>query len=432
MALSDKLKLKNPIAAAAYFAISWISLAITLKLKLGSATDKLYAEDGGIYIQQAIDFPFPRDVFEPYAGYSDVTARIAANFVTLFPINLYTTVILALVSLVLALIGFIVFSSSQGEVKNPILRVLLAIGLILLPIGNFESIGNITNLHFYLMSGCLFLLLGKDLPNKKFFVGSIFIIISCLSTPLMIYYLPIIVIQKFLHYRHKIPISFNPYQISLLIGVILQMLFVFTLAYGDRNASSNHNLLKTIYLFMDRVIGSAIIPFWGYVSTSDSIQNTQVLIFRAGVVTFISLVSLFFFNYWYRSHSVDLVFPLSLLIGLLFYWFSIGYFFAPEPRYAIFAGYMLVCAVISTMGTVFARKGSRTAISLIITISLSTWVGSFTPSALRTFGPTVMEQITPASTKCDSQNKQVRIRLLPLNGNWELIVSCGKLERSKT
>ena len=400
-----------------------------LKLKLGSAADKVYAEDGGIYLQQAIDLPFPHDVFKPYAGYSDVTARLLGNFVSIFPVQSYTRVILLTVALVLTLTGYLLFLSSKDLLPSKTLRIVLALGLILLPIGSFESFGNITNLHFYLMSGCLFLILGPKLYQDRFYFGCIFIVVSCLSTPLMIYYLPLLTIHFFLLRLNGINFRFNRFHFSLLVGITLQFLFVFTLALGDRGSNSHHNLPKTIYLLLDRVIGSSLIPFWGYVSSADLNASLKNLLIRGLIAGITFGFFMYLFVLRYRSRTQLQVLPLSLTVGMIFYWLTLGYFFAPEPRYAIFAGYMFLVAIILTVVNSSHVKQKNWVTNLMVSAIILTWMGSFTPSSLRIVGPTVSEQIANASTFCKSEKARFRLMLLPVNAKWELVLNCSKLSR---
>lgn len=425
--ISKKFNSDSGLTKLAVFLFSWLSMTIILKLKLGSAADKIYAEDGGIYLQQAIDLPFPRDVFKPYAGYSDITARLLGNFVSIFPVQNYTIVILLTVALALTLTGYLLFLSSKDLFPGKAIRIISALGLILLPIGGFESFGNITNLHFYLMSGCLFLILGTTIREKRYYLGSMFIVISCLSTPLMVYYLPILMIHYFFLRMNRINFRITPYHIALLVGITLQFLFVLTFALGDRGSNSNHSFSKTLYLFFDRVIGSSLIPFWGYVSGADLEANSQKLLIRGMIAAFTFGIFVLFFvvRYGYLTHRQ--VLAVSLTVGMIFYWLTIGYFFSPEPRYAIFAGYLFLVAAILIVGNSFEGNKKNWAINLMISVIILTWIGSFTPSSLRTVGPTVAEQITKSAEVCKSKNAQFHLTLLPVNGNWKLVLNCSLL-----
>jgi hypothetical protein len=418
-------ELSSTLSKYAVFLFSWTFMATVLQLKLGSAIDKIYAEDGSIYLQQAIDLPFPHDFFIPYAGYTDIIARLLGNFVSLFPLQAYTRMILVTVSLVLTLTGYLIFLSSKEVIHSKVLRIVAALGLILLPIGSFESFGNITNLHFYLMTGCLFLLLGSKLPQDRFYTGCLFIVVSCLSTPLMIYYIPILLIHILVLRLNNIRFRFNSYHASLLIGLALQFLFVFAMAYGDRGSNSIQSLSKTVYLFFDRVIGSSLIPFWGYVSGSDLNNNLWNLLFRGMMAIIVFSIFIFMVVVNFRNQADRLVLPLSLILGMTFYWLTIGYFFAPEPRYAIFAGYLFLVAIILTIENSDKQTKKRWPTRLLISVIFLTWIGSFTPSSYRTTGPTITEQIANSIKICKSESTKFPLTLVPVNGKWELVLDCS-------
>ena len=57
----------------------------------------------------------------------------------------------------------------------------------------------------------------------------------------------------------------------------------------------------------------------------------------------------------------------------------------------------------------------------------ATWLGSFTPSAFRTTGPTIASQISPLDKLCLTEYSTVSIRLVPINAQWELKLNCDKI-----
>jgi hypothetical protein len=410
-----------------YFVLSWFAVGLTLSLKLGPAADAIYAEDGAIYLQEAIDFTFPKDFLLPYAGYTDITARALGNFVSLFPLEQYTIAILLSVSLVLTLTGFLVLFSSRETIQTFHMRILLSVGLILMPIGNFESIGNITNLHFYLMAGCLFLLVGKSLPENRNSFGVFFIVLSCLSTPLMIFYFPILFINILISIKNQIKFEFHRYHFALIVGIALQTLFIIMRAAGDRSSNLSLNVSRTIYLFFDRVVGSSVVPFWGYVSSENLTRSFRDLILRGIVGAAIFLLTTIIMIILYRKHRSQLVFPMTLVVGLLFYWLTLGLLFAPEPRYAIFAGFLFFTALIAIFD--IATQGSnKTLILFFITlICTATWLGSFKPPAFRTTGPSISSQISSLDKLCRTKYSIVPIKLIPINAEWELKLHCDKI-----
>lgn len=427
MAFVKLLDARRLFLRLACFVFSWFTVGLTLRLKLGSAADAIYAEDGAIYLQEAIDFTFPKDFLMPYAGYTDITARALGNFVSLFPLEQYTIAILLCVSFVLTITGFLVHYSSKDTIKNFRLRILLSVGLILMPIGNFESIGNITNLHFYLMAGCLFLLVGKSLPENRNSFGVSFIILSCLSTPLMIFYFPIVFTNILIYIKHRIKFELHRYHLALIVGIALQTLFIIIMAPGDRSSNLSPNLSRTIYLFFDRVIGSSVVPLWGYVSSENLNKGFQELILRGIVGAAIFFLAIVVMIFLYRQHRSQLIFPMTLVIGLIFYWLTLGLLFAPEPRYAIFASFLFFTALIAMFD--IATKGSSKTLNLffITLICTATWLGSFTPSAFRTTGPTIASQISPLDKLCLTEYSTASIRLIPINAQWELKLNCDKI-----
>ena len=161
--MSVKSKLKTNLYSGFFltltnmsiFLIVWAMISTTIFLKIPSAFTKIYAEDGAVALQSALDKSFPSDLFTPVAGYSVIILRIAGRLATFFPLSTASNYFFFFNTLLLSIIFIVVYQVSESFLNTKISRAILASSLILIPIGSFESIGNAANLHFYFMSACL-------------------------------------------------------------------------------------------------------------------------------------------------------------------------------------------------------------------------------------------------------------------------------------
>ena len=79
------------------------------------AQGTVWAEDGAVFIHDALRRPGPLDIFAPYQGYLHVVPRMTVSLVVLlFPIDSFAVAISFLSCLVIALIALMVFHCSRA------------------------------------------------------------------------------------------------------------------------------------------------------------------------------------------------------------------------------------------------------------------------------------------------------------------------------
>lgn len=405
----------------------WIAIAATFAIKVPSSYKKIYAEDG-LSLQQSLRNPFPQELFEPVAGYIDVLLRGSGAIVSLFPLDFAPRIFFLINTFIMASLWLSVFISSRSLISSGRWRGLLATGLILLPIGNFESIANSANLHFYFMSACVLVLLSN--PRDRFetiFLSSV-VFLAASSLPLMLLTFPLILVKNLS--REKI--SRSPRDLAILLswilGNIFQIVFILTVSLGQRKTSGVNSPTEVLYLFLDRVLGSTIIPFWGTVSASTQTPIPRILATSGYLIlrAVVALSILLFFTLFTIRHSrftSDQRLILMTIIGTgLLHWLVVGTVFNPEPRYAVFSSFSMLVALIYVIQNLSGEYALFKYIA--ITILLFTWIGSWHTSTLRTDGPTWDTEFRKAQLDCARGAKYVAITTPPINQNWQVKVNC--------
>lgn len=405
----------------------WVAITSIFAIKIPSSYTKIYAEDG-TSLQQSLENPFPQELFEPVAGYLDVVLRGAGAVVSLFPLELAPIMFFLFNTMLLATLWISVFISSRSLIDSYRWRFLLATGLILLPIGNFESIANSANLHFYFMSACVLILLSTPRNRIETIFLCVIVFLSACSIPLMLITFPLIVIKELLREKGSKDLRSLAIILSWLAGNALQVFFIFSIALGQRKSTGINSSTEVLYLFIDRVFGSTIIPFWGMVSSStkspfpEIIGTSSYLILRA-VVAFGVLLILTFLAIKHSDFTLNERWNLLTIVGTgVIHWLIVGIFFNPEPRYAIFSSFCFFVAVAHLLQNL---SGKQVLVEYIaITILLFTWIGSWSPSGLRTEGPNWNREFKTAQLVCASGAKDVEIPTIPINRNWQIKLNC--------
>ena len=144
---------RNRLAAwaAAVLGAAGLTLAAWLRLP-GLTRDTLWAEDGGVFLRQALGSRFLDGVLDPYDGYLHLLPRVLAHVsLRIGPLEAYAERITWLSCASVGLVGTAVFFLSRPYVPSTGSRVLLAAIPALLPVGPLEVLGNTANLHWYML-----------------------------------------------------------------------------------------------------------------------------------------------------------------------------------------------------------------------------------------------------------------------------------------
>lgn len=411
----------------------WILLSGLLYLKIPSAFTKIYAEDGSISLQDALAKTFPNDFLSSYAGYLDIIARSAGRVVVSFPLESAAQVFFFFNTLMLSLIAVTVYRASTEFIPYKTTRSVFSLSLILLPIASFESIANSTNLHFFFMSACLPIFLKKSIGKYEDYLFSLFVLVATLSTPLMIFYLPLLIFMRKKFKNSGFLAKPNRIEFAWLVGILIQFIFITTQAYGERTSAGVQSIAKTGFLYLDRVVGSAFVPWWGNVSDNTQsiapnlLSLSLYLALRAVVALIIvSLLIVYIFKSSKRNPDIREISAGVLLTGIV-YWFVVGVLFSPEPRYAIFPSFGLLLTIFYAQGANLTKKKSKRQQVKLLVLILLTWLGSWSPSDLRTNGPIWAIEYRKAQAICMGGVPEVQIPIIPTNLNWYVGIDCNKV-----
>ena len=390
----------------------------------------IYAEDGARYLQDALDTGGFTNIFKTLAGYGDVPARIIAAIASLTPPDWYPISLGILTIVAVALCVIVIFDSVLPILKNKILSYLFACFLLVLPIARFESIGNVTNLHFYFFTSSAFILLHFLFTGKISIFQGAFILFAALSVPLTLF------LFVFLFYKGNLRKRFGLDFKSLLINPFIILgagsLINIYISWGDsssRAPRSLNSILKVAYLYLDRIIGSTFIPLWGRVYSdkdgvviSNSIFNLiGVRLIAASLIFILLLLFSFKLNKDSRNFALFLL-GISVLFGVL-----LGFFFNLEPRYCIFPSYLLAFVLFFIISS--QKKRWLEPIVLILLLLLT--VNASSDTASRQNSNDWRGQVVIAREKCQNNGtlENVRIRIAPFRADayWSIRLPCSTL-----
>ncbi|SER75017.1 hypothetical protein SAMN05216188_1156 [Lentzea xinjiangensis] len=225
------------------------SVAFLLLIPAGWARlDHLWSEDGAKFAVGAMRFPALENLVEPYGGYLQTLPRLVAEVIALLPIE-WTAAAFAVTAAVLrALIALIVFAGSKAYLRSTPMRFALAALVIVLPVGNSETLNNMSNLHWFLLYGAFWALLWRNAPRVPI---ALFVFLAAVSSPLVLFLAPIALTRLVLP-RKEVPIAF-------LTGLVVQGT---TMIFATRTVYS-HDAVDPVQVLLASLLRVPVAAFTG-------------------------------------------------------------------------------------------------------------------------------------------------------------------------
>lgn len=174
-----------------------MTLAIVLQLlRLGSASlDTLWAEDGSIFLQDAVASGFGSTLFDTYAGYLVLVPRLIGEAAALAPLADAAAAVSVLSAAVIAVSGLVVWCASAGHIRDPYLRGALAVATVLVPVAGQESVDSAAYVPWYMLFATFWLLLWRPRTLWAAMLGGAFVLATALSTPGVWFFLPVAILR---------------------------------------------------------------------------------------------------------------------------------------------------------------------------------------------------------------------------------------------
>ena len=416
-------------------------------LKVPIAYSTFYAEDGALFLQEAKTLQFPLDFIQPAAGYLVLVSRIIGRVVSLFPLEVLPLVNFMVVCLFIAIFCVVTWSNINNLIRNIYLKFFCTLSLLLIPILNFELLASSSSLHFLLLfpTALIFLKVRED---ESITYGEIFIVaLGLLSDPTAILLVLLLVKSGTMANWSLISKKIKSFYLLIFCCIAVQCTYALqSITTQSRSFGNTSSFLKTCYLYLDRVVGSTLVPNWGFVSSDDvsaGVLTPKILLRGTVALVILSTIVYLLFLSIRRAREENLETPkpiinaIALLSISIMHWVCLGYLFNPEPRYAIFPGLCLVVVALiivdslplyqSKKSFLFSNVITRTN-SMILCLLALTWVFSFNPSSLRTEGPTWANELILAREACKSgEQEHVNLKIVPKN--WTVQLNCTEVNR---
>ena len=153
--------------------------------------DSLFAEDGKIFLSQAINQSFLDTLATSYFGYLHTAPRFITFAATWFPLEDAPVVMSLLTTAIVSLACLYVFEASGAWIASPLLRGVLALAVAFAPVTARELSGTTQNLHWYLVYAAFWAVICPWRSRAWLAVSTLVVGAAVLSDPLCGVFLPI-------------------------------------------------------------------------------------------------------------------------------------------------------------------------------------------------------------------------------------------------
>jgi hypothetical protein len=171
------------------------ALLVVLRLGLGTF-ERVWAEDGPVYLAEAIGHGFWHAVFASYAGYLVVAPRLIGAFAaTIAPLQWAAPIVVVLSALLTALCGVAVWFGSAGQVPDRRLRAGLVIAATLAAAAGQETLDSAAYVPWFMLFATFWLLFLWPRTRVGAGAAGAFALLTGLSTPGVWFFAPVAILR---------------------------------------------------------------------------------------------------------------------------------------------------------------------------------------------------------------------------------------------
>lgn len=162
-------------------------------LRLGGSAPlhSIWAEDGQVFLQGALEKGFWEAIWSPYGGYLVLVPRLIGEVAAALPLRdaAATTAILA--TLLVAISGLVVWEASAAYIRNRWLRAMLVAATVLAPAAGLESIDSGAYVLWYMLFAVFWVLLWRPRTSLGAALAALFVLATALTTPGVWFFAPL-------------------------------------------------------------------------------------------------------------------------------------------------------------------------------------------------------------------------------------------------
>lgn len=414
-------RLSLTIVAAAIASVAALTVAGLLRIGGAGVVDTLYAEDGEIFVTQALHHSTWHALTTPYAGYLHLGPRMITAVVTRAPTADFALGTSVCTALVVAALSLLVYRATAGHVRSRSLRAALAVTIALLPTAQPEVLNNMANLQWYFIAASVLVLLWNPTSRIEVAISCAVLFVTAMSEPLTVLLAPIALARVALvrGWRGRAVV------VAMASGIVLQFV---GMQLGEATRDGLHadpNPIRvagqaTLHVFGRAIFGMRWLPD-GHSITSKALTTAALAI--VGTATVFACRRL--------PEARALLALLALTVALTFAGPTVisG---VSAPRYAVVAIVTLLAALVVVLDRamiVFARERARALALGAGILAVAVLAVNYRVPVPREDGPRWSAGLATARAECARDGaRDVVIAIPPQDRKgWHVLLPCDEV-----
>lgn len=385
-------------------------------------SDTLWAEDGTVFLQSALDHSQLGALFEPYAGYLHVPARLLGEVTLLFAPEHWALVMAVLSTVLGALTGAFVYTASRTVLSTRWARAVVA-GLPWLVVVGQEVPANAANLHWYGLYAAFWALLSRPAGTRALGLTGLVVALVALSDPLVALGLPLAVAQaRALPGRRWRRLAIL---VPMLGGLAAQAVAALTVA--GPASSSGTSITDEPAIYGARVAGGALLgddwfgKLWHSAGDIAIWVALAVAVLAVGVAVRVCAGA--------RRRAVLIAAAGSVLLLAVPLALRGTATLTPDlvtrggSRYMFVPALLLLCSLVIALDA-HGGKRARQAFTILLAMVATSGLGVVTA---RSDGPSWTTGVQAARTTCAEGAARATVRIAPVQPRWTVRIECSRL-----
>lgn len=383
------------------------------------ALDTLYAEDGQIFLGEALRWPAGRTLISPYMGYFHLVPRLVAEVAAALPLASADTVMATAAAGLLTVLALVVYRASASHIGSPVVRGALAASMVLVPVAQEEALNNVANLHWFLIVSATWVLLWNPATRWELGIGATVVVLAGLSDPLTVLLLPLACLRLATVRNRRSQLLAG----LLLAGVGGHLLAILVSGAERNQLSTDLNVLRTAGRYLVYVVGRGT---FGMEMLPDPDSKRAVVLAGAALLLLGGLVLGLVVRTRRLLHPVPLFF---LATSGAYYGATVTLSGISPPRYTVIPVLLLFSAVACVVDALL-KSGSDTAsrvLAAVVALMVGVvWTANYRVDNRRSDGRRWDTELTRARDVCgQSGQPSVRVPISP--AGWWVDVPCQEL-----
>lgn len=381
------------------------------------ALNTVWAEDGTIFLSDAVRRSTVDALSTSYAGYFHLVPRLLAEVASLAPARWAAAVLAVSAALMTALIALLVYVASAGHLTSRLSRVLVSAVVVVLPLGADDLPNSIANLHWPGLYALFWMLIWVPRGRSGRILAAVVVFLVAASDILTMIFVPLALVRALRRPSlGRRDLHGTVLVAALGVGVALQVL---GLLVGSSSRALSPDPVRAVTGYVVRAVPSALIgERW---LGPDVNARWLALAGLAWVLVAAALIAA-------GARMTRPLWPLAvaaLVHSAALYALPVLLSGTATPRYAAAPAMLLATALAALLQPREGPRG-RAPLYALAALCAVVWAVNLRMDNVRALGPGWIEEMRAARAECIATGAStVSVKVGPVTADWHPTFPCN-------